>query len=55
MSSLDLTPDDSAFTNPDTQLRNIEEMQMRDPAFVRLRSTNRSPSNGSRPSHCPSW
>ncbi|MDG4667165.1 hypothetical protein [Mycobacterium sp. 236(2023)] len=34
---LDLTPDDSAFTNPDTQLRNIEEMQMRDPAFVRSR------------------
>jgi hypothetical protein len=34
---LDLTPDDSAFTNPDTQLRNIEEMQMRDTAFVRSR------------------
>jgi hypothetical protein len=34
---LDLTPDDTAFTNPDTQLRNIEEMQMRDPAFVRSR------------------
>lgn len=34
---LDLTPDDSAFVNPDTQLRNIEEMQMRDPAFVRSR------------------
>lgn len=34
---LDLTPDDSAFTNPDTQLRNIEEMQMRDAAFVRSR------------------
>ncbi|MDF2994051.1 MAG: hypothetical protein K0S37_4565 [Microbacterium sp.] len=34
---LDLTPDDSAFTNPATQLRNIEEMQMRDPAFVRSR------------------
>ncbi len=34
---LDLTPDDSAFTNPETQLRNIEEMQMRDPEFVRSR------------------
>ena len=34
---LDLTPDDTAFTNPDTHLRNIEEMQMRDPAFVRSR------------------
>lgn len=34
---LDLTPDDTAFTNPETQLRNIEEMQMRDPAFVRER------------------
>ncbi|MCW2840202.1 MAG: hypothetical protein JWR55_1685 [Aeromicrobium sp.] len=34
---LDLTPDDSAFVNPETHLRNIEEMQMRDPAFVRSR------------------
>jgi len=34
---LDLTPDDSAFTNPETELRNIEEMQMRDTAFVRSR------------------
>jgi hypothetical protein len=34
---LDLTPDSTAFVNPDTQLRNIEEMQMRDPAVVRTR------------------
>jgi hypothetical protein len=34
---LDLTPDDTAFVNPDTQLRNIEEMQMRDTARVRAR------------------
>lgn len=34
---LDLTPDDTAFVNPETQLRNIEEMQMRDPAMVRTR------------------
>lgn len=34
---LDLTPDSTAFVNPDTQLRNIEEMQMRDPAVVRSR------------------
>src|SRR6185312_3239412 len=34
---LDLTPADTAFTNPQTQLRDIEVMQMRDPAFVRSR------------------
>jgi hypothetical protein len=34
---LDLTPDSTAFVNPDTRLRNIEEMQMRDPAVVRTR------------------
>ena len=34
---LDLTPDSTAFVNPDTQLRNIEEMQMRDPRSVRAR------------------
>ena len=34
---LDLTPDDTAFINPATHLRNIEEMQMRDPATVRAR------------------
>lgn len=34
---LDLTPDATAFVNPETQLRNIEEMQMRDPAQVRAR------------------
>jgi hypothetical protein len=34
---LDLTPDSTAFVNPDTQLRNIEEMQMRDPGAVRAR------------------
>ena len=34
---LDLTPDSTAFVNPDTQLRNIEEMQMRDPKSVRAR------------------
>jgi len=35
---LDLTPDDTAFVNPDTKLRNIEEMQMRDVERVRARS-----------------
>lgn len=35
---LDLTPDDTAFVNPDTNLRNIEEMQMRDTERVRARS-----------------
>lgn len=34
---LDLTPDNTAYVNPATQLRNIEEMQMRDRAFVRTR------------------
>ena len=34
---LDLKPDDTAFVNPETKLRNIEEMQMHDPAFVRSR------------------
>jgi hypothetical protein len=34
---LDLTPDDTVFVNPDTELRNLEEMQMRDPALVRAR------------------
>jgi dipeptidyl aminopeptidase/acylaminoacyl peptidase len=34
---LALTPDDTAFINPDTQLRNIEEMQMTDPDRVRAR------------------
>ena len=34
---LDLMPDDTSFVNPETQLRNIEEMQMRDPAKVRAR------------------
>ena len=34
---LDLTPDDTAFINPETHLRNIEEMQMRDPIAVRSR------------------
>ena len=32
---LDLTPDESAFVNPDTNLRNIEQMQMRDADRVR--------------------
>jgi hypothetical protein len=35
---LDLTPDDTAFVNPDTKLRNIEQMQMRDTERVRARS-----------------
>lgn len=35
---LDLTPDDSVFVNPDTQLRNIEEMQMHDTDQVRART-----------------
>jgi len=52
---LDLTPDDTAFTNPDTQLRNIEEMQMRDPVFVRSRINQHWPSSGSQPSHIPPW
>ncbi len=34
---LALTPDDTAFVNPDTQLRNIEEMQMAEVAKVRSR------------------
>ena len=34
---LDLTPDNTVFINPETQLRNIEEMQMRDPIAVRSR------------------
>ncbi len=34
---LDLTPDNTAFINPETLLRNIEEMQMRDPIVVRSR------------------
>jgi hypothetical protein len=34
---LDLTPDSTAFVNPETQLRNIEEMQMRDAVAVRAR------------------
>ncbi|HEY7931461.1 MAG TPA: hypothetical protein VIC81_04260 [Acidimicrobiales bacterium] len=34
---LDLTPDDTVFVNPDTQLRNIESMQMRDAERVRTR------------------
>ncbi|HUV57241.1 MAG TPA: hypothetical protein VMV96_00390 [Acidimicrobiales bacterium] len=34
---LDLTPDDSVFVNPDTMLRNIEEMQMQDLKRVRAR------------------
>lgn len=32
---LALEPDDSAFVNPETKLRNIEDMQMRDPRVVR--------------------
>jgi len=35
---LDLTPDESVFVNPDTQLRNIEEMQMHDTQRVRART-----------------
>ncbi len=35
---LDLTPDDSVFVNPETMLRNIEEMQMQDTARVRARA-----------------
>ncbi len=35
---LDLTTDDSVFINPDTQLRNIEEMRMHDTDRVRARS-----------------
>ena len=35
---LDLTPDDSVSVNPDTNLRNIEEMQMRDTKRVRART-----------------
>jgi len=35
---LDLTPDDTAFVNPDTRLRNIEEMQMRETERVRART-----------------
>jgi len=38
---LALEPDDSAFVNEATQLRNIEEMQMRDPQFVRSRIDER--------------
>jgi hypothetical protein len=34
---LDLTPDESVFVNPDTKLRNIETMQMRDTDRVRAR------------------
>jgi hypothetical protein len=34
---LDLTPDSTAFVNPETQLRNIEEMQMRNTESVRAR------------------
>lgn len=34
---LDLTPDHSVFVNPDTMLRNIEEMQMQDTDRVRAR------------------
>jgi len=34
---LDLTPDESVFINPDTKLRNIETMQMRDTDRVRAR------------------
>jgi hypothetical protein len=34
---LDLTPDDTVSINPDTQLRNIEEMKMHDAARVRAR------------------
>ena len=34
---LDLTPDDTAFVNPDTKMRNIEQMQMRDTERVRAR------------------
>ncbi|MDE3044565.1 MAG: hypothetical protein KGJ10_07040, partial [Acidobacteriota bacterium] len=34
---LDLTPDDTVFVDPDTQLRNIESMQMRDARYVRAR------------------
>jgi hypothetical protein len=34
---LDLTVDDSAFINPESGLRNLEEMQMQDPARVRSR------------------
>jgi hypothetical protein len=35
---LDLTPDDTAFVNPETRLRNIEEMQMRETERVRQRT-----------------
>lgn len=34
---LDLMPDSTTFVNPETRLRNIEEMQMRDPIAVRAR------------------
>jgi hypothetical protein len=34
---LDLTPDSTAFVNPETNLRNIEEMQMRNTESVRSR------------------
>ena len=34
---LDLTPDDTVFVNPETHLRNIEEMQMHDLERVRAR------------------
>ena len=34
---LDLTPDESVSVNPDTQLRNIEKMEMRDAGRVRAR------------------
>ncbi|HUY42515.1 MAG TPA: hypothetical protein VMU98_01990 [Acidimicrobiales bacterium] len=34
---LDLTTDESVFVNPDTKLRNIEKMQMRDTSRVRSR------------------
>jgi dienelactone hydrolase len=34
---LDLTPDSTAFVNPETNLRNIEEMQMRNVESVRAR------------------
>ena len=35
---LDLTPDHTAFVNPATKMRNIEEMQMQDTERVRARS-----------------
>jgi hypothetical protein len=35
---LDLTPDGTAFVNPETRLRNIEEMQMRETERVRART-----------------